>query len=153
MNKVIGLLVLAAAVAAGAYYFNGTQSGHQAAQDAAKATSEAAKSATDAAKSATEAAKSATEAATDAAKSGAAAATEAATNAANSAVDAAKSVIDDASALTAEHFDADKVVAMIQNSSLAADTKSTLLAAVETARSNAALIPEVIAKVKAALGL
>ena len=178
MNKVLGLVVAIAAVAAGAWYFTRSPEMQpeatatteapaaetSAADAAAQAASEAAAAATQAAQAAGEAVNAAADAAAEAvnqaATDAAAAATEAANNAATAATDAATAAVegagdmmDAAKALTVESFDADKVIEMIDTSTLAEESKAALKAVVEGARANPTLISGAIDQVKAALGL
>lgn len=182
MNKVTGLIVVVAAVALGAWYFTRTPEGQKAGDAAMSTAQDSATAATDAAKDAATATKDAATQAVDATKDAAQKAGEAVGNAvdatkqavgdaATSATDAAKSageavsnaasdaatsagdMLENAKALTVENFNADKVEAMIDASQLADDTKATLKSAVEAARNSPEKVAEVVAQVKAALGM
>ena len=55
--------------------------------------------------------------------------------------------------LTAENFDADKVIAVITESSLSPVQKTVLTNAVEAARANPALVAATLTQIREALGL
>lgn len=166
MNKtvIIGAIVIVLA-GLGYYQFVSVPAQQEAAQKAAdeaaaaaKATEEAAAAAAKAAEEeAAAAAKAAEEAAAKAAEEAAAAAGAAANTATTAATDATTAVTDAASQamelLDPAKFDAAKLTALIDGSSLDDATKGTLKSAVAAAQANPSLVDATIAQIKTALGL
>jgi colicin import membrane protein len=155
-NVMIGAVLVALAAAGGYYQFSmkPAQEAAQAAQDEAAAQAKAAEEA--AAKAADEAAaqaKAAEEAAAATAKAAADAAAQVANDAAAAATDATSAMTDAMAALDPASFDAVKIKAMIDASSLNADLKTTLKANVDAAASNPALVESTVSAVKTALGM
>lgn len=87
---------------------------------------------------------------TGAAQDAAAATTEAATEAGAAVSDAAAQAM---ALLDPANFDADKITALIDSSSLDDGTKGTLKSAVSAAKANPSLVEATIAQIKTALGL
>ncbi len=142
MNRTVLIGALVVLIGAGGYY----QFSYKPAQEAAAAAEAAAKAAADeaaAAEAAAAEAAAAEAAAAEAAAAEAAAAEEAAAGAAG----------DAASVLDPANFDAAAVNALIDASSLGADVKTSLKAAVDGAAGNPALVAGVLTQVKTALGL
>ena len=129
----------------------------EAAAAAKKAEEEAAAAAKKAEEEAAAAAKAAEEAAAKAAADAAAAASTAAQDATAAATDATAAASDAAAKamelLDPAKFDADKLTALIDGSSLDDATKGTLKSAVAAAKTNPSLVDATIAQVKTALGL
>jgi len=123
----------------------------EAVEGATEAATEAADTATEAA---TEAADTATEAATEAADT-ATEATDATTEAASDAIEATTEAAGDdiATLLTKDGFDADKIVDLIEDSSLTAPRKELLKTAIKNAAENPVLLDQALARVKSALGM
>jgi hypothetical protein len=179
MNRnVIIALIVAVLALGGYYYYSGQQqaaeeaaAAQKAAEDAAaaakkaeeEAAAKAAEEAAAAQKAAEEAAaaaaaSTAATAATDAAADAAATATEAATDAANTAADAAATATDAAATAAADlfdaaKFDAEKLVAAIDGSTLDDATKTTLKSAVDAAKADPSLVQTALDQIKKALGM
>lgn len=122
-------------------------------EEAAAAAKAAEEAAAKAAEEAAAAAAAATEAATDAAATATAAATDAAAAVTEAATGAAAAAGDALAALDPATFDAAKITALIDGSSLDDATKTTLKTAVTAAASNPSLVADTVAQVKAALGM
>lgn len=166
MNRTVIIGALIVLLAAGGYYqFSYLPAQEQAqAEAAAKAAEEAAaaaaaeaeaaaaKAAEEAAAAAAKAAEDAAAAAAQAAADAAAATTEAATGAATATTEAATDAAA-AEALDPANFDAARITALIDGSTLDDATKTTLKTAVTAAAANPALVADTVAQVRTALGL
>lgn len=157
MNKNVMLGAVLVVLAAGGYYqfsMKPAQEAAQAAQDEAAAQAKAAEeAATKAAEEAAAAAKQAEEAAAATAKAAADAAAQVTNDAAAAVGDATSAATDALAALNPASFDAAKVNALIDASTLNADLKTTLKANVDAAAGNPALVESTVSAVKTALGL
>ncbi len=137
-------VIIAAIIVVAGWFGWDYYQGQQAAEAAAVAAAEAEAAAAEAA---------AAEAAAAEAAAAEAAAAEAAAAEAAAAEAAAAEAMSPADLLTAENFDADKVIAMIETSSLSPVQKTVLTNAVNAARSNPELVAATIAQIREALGL
>ena len=129
-----------------------------AAEEVMEATEEAVEGATDEVMEATdEAVEGATEEAAEATEEAGEATEEAAEATEEAAADADAAMADDeggmAALLTADGFDAEKVVGMIEGSDLSAVQKTALSAAVNAAKDNPALLEATLTRLKEALGM
>ena len=138
MKRIIAIVAILAAAGLGYYQFSVVPAQKAAAEAAAAAEAEA---------------KAAEEAAAAAAKAAEEAAAKAAEEAAAAAKAAEEAAAAAAAALDPAAFDAAKVTALIDGSTLDDATKTTLKAAVTAAASNPALVQGAVDQVKAALGM
>ncbi len=151
-NVLIGIVLIALA-GAGYYQFS-----YKPAQEAAATAAADAKAAEEAAAKAAEEAAAATKKAADDAAAAAAATAPAATETAPAATETAPAATapaatDAAAVLDPANFDAAKVNALIEASSLDAALKTTLKAGVDAAAADPTKVAEALAAVKTALGL
>jgi hypothetical protein len=149
MNRTVIIGAFVVLLAAGGYY----QFSYKPAQEAAMA-EEAARKAAEAAAAEAAAAEAAAAAAAEEAAAAAAAA-QAEAEAQTAAIQAQRDVITNwaETALDPNAFDPDQAREMIDESWLEQDVKDQLKTAIDSAATNPALIPEVIAQVRAALNL
>lgn len=149
MNRTVIIGAIVVLLAAGGYY----QFSYKPAQEAAMAEEAARKAAEAAAAEAAAAEAAAAAAAEEAAAAAAAAQAEAEAQAA--AIQAQRDVITNwaQTALDPNAFDPDQAREMIDESWLEQDAKDQLKTAIDSAVTNPALVPEVIAQVRSALGL
>ena len=160
MNRNTWIAIIAAIIIVGGiwYYSQPDPVAVEGTNDAATQTGE---TATDAADTATDAATDAADTATDAATDAADTATDAATDAADTATDAATDAADTATDAATDaaglfdpaNFDADKLKATIDASTLDDATKTSLKSAVDAAQANPDLVQSTLDQVKAALGM